>query len=60
MYGKVDPIVSECRQLTEKEYRTKHDGRREVIPLDLCKKMNFDNTTKKKKKFKSFFSLLCH
>ena len=41
-----DQSQSDCSNLTQKEYKTRHDWRGKVIYRDLCKKLKFDHTTK--------------
>ena len=41
----MNPIVSHCRQLTQKECKTRHDKVGKVINRELCKKLKFDYTT---------------
>ena len=45
-YETVNHLVSECEKRTQKEYKTKHDWVRTVIPWELCKKLKFDHTIK--------------
>ena len=42
----VNPIISKCSKLTQKEYKTSHDWVGKVIHWELCKKLVFDHTTK--------------
>ena len=39
-------IVSECRKLEQKNYKTKHDWVGKVIHWELRKRLKFDHTTK--------------
>ena len=39
-------IISECRTLAQKEYKTRHDWVGKVIVWDMCKKFRFDHTNK--------------
>ena len=42
----IDPIISECNKLAQKEYKTRYDWMGKVIHLELCKKLKFDHTNK--------------
>ena len=42
----IDFKISECRQLAKKEYKTRHDCVRKVIPGELCQKFKFNHSTK--------------
>ena len=42
----IDHIISECSNLGQKEYTTRHDWMGKVIHKELCKKFNFDYTNK--------------
>ena len=42
----VNHIISECSKLTQKEFKTRHDRVGKVIHWELCKRLNFDYTTK--------------
>ena len=37
-------IISECRKLAQKEYKSRHDWVGKVIDWELCKKLKFDRT----------------
>ena len=39
----INHIISECRKLAQKEYKTGHG---KVIPWEVCKKFKFDHTNK--------------
>ena len=39
-------IISECRKLAQKEYKTRHDWVGKVIPMELFKKLKFGHTAK--------------
>ena len=41
-----NPIISECRKLAQKEYKTRHAWVGKVIPWEMCKKFKFDQTDK--------------
>ena len=38
-------IISECRKLAQREYKTSHNWVGKVIQKELCKKLKFDHTT---------------
>ena len=40
----INHIISECRKLTQKEYKTRYDWVGKVIHWEMCKKMKFDHT----------------
>ena len=40
-------IVSECSKLALKEYKTRLDWLEKVIHWELCKRLNFNHTTKR-------------
>ena len=42
----INPIISECNKLAQKEYKTRHDGVERVIHWELHQKMKFDQTNK--------------
>ena len=42
----INHIISECSNLAEKEYKTRHDWVCKVIHWKLCKKFKFDHTNK--------------
>ena len=42
----INHILSECSKLAQREYKTRHDWVGKVIHWELCKKLNFDHTTK--------------
>ena len=50
LYGEkdemVNDIISECRNLVQKEYKTRHDLVGKVIHWELCKRLKFDHTIK--------------
>ena len=43
---KLSHIISECSKLAQKECNTRHDWVKNVIHLELCKKLKLDHTTK--------------
>ena len=43
---KVNHIVSECSKLSLVEYKNRHDWVEKGIHWELCKRLNFDHTTK--------------
>ena len=49
--GKIDEtinyIISECSELTKKEYKIRHDWVGKVIHWEMCKKFKFDHTNKR-------------
>ena len=45
-YERINYIVSRCRKLGQKEYKTRHDWVSKVIHWKLCKKLKFDHTNK--------------
>ena len=42
----INHIISECRKLAQKEYKTRHDWFGQVIHWEMCKKLKFDHTNK--------------
>ena len=42
----INHIISECRKLAQKEYKTRHGSVGTVIHWELCKKLKFDHTNK--------------
>ena len=42
----IDHLISECYELAQKEYKTRHDRAVKVIRWELCKKLKFDPSTK--------------
>ena len=40
----VNQIISKCRTLVQKEYKTKHDWVGKVIHQELCKRLKFIST----------------
>ena len=42
----INPVISKCSKLVQKEYKTRHDWRGKVINLELYKKLKFDHTNK--------------
>ena len=42
----INHILSECNKLEEKECKTRHNWVGKVIHMELCKKLNVDNTSK--------------
>ena len=42
----INLIVSECRKLSQNEYKTRHNWVEKVIHWELHKRVNFDDTTK--------------
>ena len=42
----INPIISECSKLAQKEYKTRHDWVGKVIHWEMCKKLKFDHTNK--------------
>ena len=42
----ISHIISECRKLAQKEYKTRHDWVGKVINWVMCKKLKFDHTNK--------------
>ena len=40
----INHIISECRKLAQKEYKTRHDWVGKVINWELCKKSESDHT----------------
>ena len=45
-YENINHIISECRKLAQKEYKTRHDWVGKVIHWEMCKKFKFDHTNK--------------
>ena len=39
-------MISKCRKLAQKKYKTKHDWVGKVIPWEMCQKFKFDHTNK--------------
>ena len=42
----INHIISECSELAQKEYKTRHDWVGKVIHWEMCKKFKFDHTNK--------------
>ena len=42
----INHIISECSQLTQREYKARHDWVDKVIPWEMCKKFKFDHANK--------------
>ena len=42
----INHIISECRTLAQKEYKTRHNWVGKVIHWEMCKKFKFDHTNK--------------
>ena len=42
----INHIISECRNLAHKEYKSRHDWVGKVIHWEMCKKFKFDHTNK--------------
>ena len=42
----INPIISECSKLAQKEYKTRHNWVGKGIHLKICKKFKFDHTNK--------------
>ena len=42
----INPIISECCELVEKEFKTRHNWVGKVIHRELCKRLKFDHTIK--------------
>ena len=42
----ISQIISECRKLVQKEYKTRHNLLRKLIHWELCKKFKFDHKNK--------------
>ena len=42
----INHIISKCRKLVQKKYKTKSDRVGKVIHWELCKRLKFDRTTK--------------
>ena len=42
----INHIISECRKLAQKVYKTRHDRLGKVIHWETCKKFKFDHTSK--------------
>ncbi len=42
----INHIISKCSNLTQKEYKNRHDWVGKVIHWELCKKFKFDHTNK--------------
>ena len=42
----INHIISECSQLAQKEYKTRHNWVGQVIHKEMCKKFKFDHTNK--------------
>ncbi len=43
----INHIISECRKLAQKEYKTRYTGVCKVFPWGICKKFKFDNSNKR-------------
>ena len=42
----INHIISECSKLAQKEYKARHDWVGKVIHWEMCKKFEFDHTSK--------------
>ena len=42
----INPIISECSKLAQKEYKARYDWVGKVIHWEMCKKFKFDHTNK--------------
>ena len=42
----INYIISKCSKLAQKECKTRYDWVRKVIPLELCKRLEFYHNTK--------------
>ena len=42
----INPIISECSKLAQREYKARHDWVGKVIHWEMCKKFKFDHTNK--------------
>ena len=42
----INHIISECRKIVLKEYKTRHDWVSKMIHWEMCKKLKFDHTNK--------------
>ena len=42
----INPIISECSKLAQKEYKVRHDWVGKVIHWEICRKFQFDHTNK--------------
>ena len=42
----INYIISECSNLTQKEYKTTHDWVGKVVHWEMCKQFKFDHTNK--------------
>ena len=42
----INPIISECSKLAQKEYKTRHDWVGKVVYWEMCRKFQFDHTNK--------------
>ena len=42
----INHIISECRKLAQKEYKTRHDWVGKMIHREMCKKFKFDHMNK--------------
>ena len=42
----INHIISECRKLTQKEYKARHEWVGQVIHGEMCKKFQFDHTNR--------------
>ena len=42
----IDHIINECGNLTQREYKTRHEWAQKEIYSELCKKIKFDHTNK--------------
>ena len=43
----INPIISECNKLAQKEYKTKHNWMEKKIERELCQKLRLDSATKR-------------
>ena len=42
----INPIISECSKLAQKEHKERHDWVGKVIHWEMCKEFQFDHTNK--------------
>ena len=42
--GTINHIISQCRKLSQREYKTRHDWVDKVLHGEMCKRFKFDHT----------------
>ena len=53
----INPMISKCSKLSQKEYKPRHDQVGKVILLELCKKLKFNHTRRTLETWENLLSL---